>query len=287
MRLKRVLIPIILLLVSWSCSKQELQINSGNTAPNERPITLELKKNYINRAYISLLGRKSLPSEEDHHLNRMGESADLNSRRSVISSILSKTDFVYNSFNVQSGDLLGGVDTSLVFDNLRDLYDLLPGSSGPTRDYYLREIARLESLTAVFEGMLKDSLGLKHLHQRMVNTEYYDDINMGTENFVVSCFQNFLFRYPSNIELENSKDMINGSQSILFLQAGSSKAEFIDIFFNSQEYFEGQVRYYYQRYLFREPSTYESQRDASQYASDEDYKAFLISIFSSDEYFFN
>ena len=89
------------------------------------------------------------------------------------------------------------------------------------------------------------------------------------------------------MELDQASDMVHGFSAILFLQVGSHKEDFLEIFFSSPEYFEGQIRYYYQRFLFREPSTYESQRDASTYAANEDFKAFLMSILSSDEYFYN
>lgn len=284
--LKRISL-ILLLLLCWGCTKQEVKLNDGNTAPNERPITQELKKNYINRLYIGLLGRKSLSSEEQAGLQILGTDASRSDRRWLIASILDQSDFVYNLFNTQSADLIAGIDTNIIQDDIADIQRNLLVVTGDVRDYYLNQLYRLEALNEIFPALLKDSLGLKEMHQRMVNTPYYDDLNMGTENFVVSCFQSFFSRYPTNVELENASDMVEGVSAILFLQGGSHKEDFIDIFFNSNEYFEGQVRYYYQKFLFREPSTFESQRDADLYRADEDFKNFMLTLLSSDEYFYN
>lgn len=278
---------ILLCFFFLACTKQEIKLNDGNTAPNERPITLELKKNYINRLYIGLLGRKSLNSEEQAGLQILDTEASRSDRRWLIASIIEQEDFVYNLFNTQSSDILAGIDTSVIDDDIAEIQRNLMFVSGGVRDYYLTQLARLEALNAVFPAMLNDSLGLKEMHQRMVNTPYYDDLNMGTENFVVSCFQSFFSRYPTNVELENASDMVDGVSAILFLEAGNHKEDFIHIFFNSNEYFEGQVRYYYQKFLFREPSTFESQRDADLYRADEDFKNFLLILLSSDEYFYN
>lgn len=285
--MKRISLLSLCLLIILSCTKQELKLNDGNIAPNERPITQELKKNYINRLYIGLLGRKSLSSEEQAGLQILDSDANRSDRRWLIASIVDQPEFVYNLFNTQSSELIAAIDTGTIADDIADVQRNLAFASGDLRDYYLAQLYRLQALEDIFPALLADSLGLKELHQRMVNTPYYDDLNMGTENFIVSCFQSFFSRYPTNVELGNASDMVDGVSAILFLEAGSHKEDFIDIFFNSNEYFEGQVRNYYQKFLFREPSTFESQRDADLYRADENFKNFLLILLSSDEYFYN
>ena len=110
---------------------------------------------------------------------------------------------------------------------------------------------------------------------------------MGTENFVVATFQNFLFRYPTNVELDNAKTMVDGLPASLFLLSGNSKADFIDIFFDSDDYFEGQVISLYHKYLFRDPDTEEMYRLTTEYFQSHNYQDLQLSILTSDEYFFN
>ena len=112
---------------------------------------------------------------------------------------------------------------------------------------------------------------------------------MGTENFVVSMFQNYFSRYPSSSELTNSKQMIdydpNATTSpVVFLQLGSSKNDFINIFFNYREFYEGMVRIQYSRFLFREPLTEEMASLTSSFKNSRDFKALQSYILSSDEY---
>lgn len=108
---------------------------------------------------------------------------------------------------------------------------------------------------------------------------------MGSENFVVSVFDHFLYRYPTQFALDASKRMVEGFQDVLFLQNGSNKEDFLDIFFNSDAYAEGQVRYVYLNYLFREPTTAELQSEKARYPLDYDFKALQARVLTSDEYF--
>ena len=107
---------------------------------------------------------------------------------------------------------------------------------------------------------------------------------MGTENFVVSMFQNFLYRYPTAEELVQSKLIVDGFEGVVFLETGVVKDDFINIFFGCNNYFEGQVRDLYLKYLFREPTSVEMSDKASIYKNSLDYKALQKAILSMDEY---
>ena len=122
------------------------------------------------------------------------------------------------------------------------------------------------------------------LQQRCAYNYFYDQINMGTENFVVSMFQNFLYRYPTDDELTQSKQIVDGFEGVVFLQTGHTKDDFLTIFFGCNNFFEGQVRDLYLRYLFREPTSVEMSDKASIYKNSLDYKALQKSILASNEY---
>ena len=107
---------------------------------------------------------------------------------------------------------------------------------------------------------------------------------MGTENFVVSMFQHFLYRYPTDDELTQSKQIVDGFEGVVFLQTGHIKDDFLNIFFGCNNYFEGQVRDLYMRYLFREPTSVEMSDKAASYKKSLNYKALQKEILSTNEY---
>ena len=78
--------------------------------------------------------------------------------------------------------------------------------------------------------------------------------------------------------------MVDGFEDVIFLQTGYDKDDFITIFFDANNYFEGQVRDLYLRYLFREPTSVEMSDKASAYKNSLNYKQLQKDILSTDEY---
>jgi hypothetical protein len=142
-------------------------------------------------------------------------------------------------------------------------------------EFILNGAEKLEDQTSTWEEM----------ELAACNTYIYDDINMGTENFVVSVFQSLLNRYPTNQELESGKDMVNGRPSVLFLQQGSTKNDFLSIFFSARSYYEGQVTLLFQENIFRMPNTSELMEYTNFYIEKKNYETLLLEILSSSAYF--
>jgi hypothetical protein len=141
----------------------------------------------------------------------------------------------------------------------------------------------------VADDLRSGAIDYVDLHKLVVNNFIYDQVNMGTENFVVSAFQNYLMRYPTTPELTSAKQMIEydpqaTTSPVLFLQLGSSKDDFLSIFFDCAEFYEGQVRTQFMRFLFREPKTEEMAAQTSLYKTSHDFKALQRYILSSNEY---
>ena len=51
----------------------------------------------------------------------------------------------------------------------------------------------------------------------------------------------FLSRYPTEDEEKRSIEMVDGFGTVIFGKEGSSKGDFITLFFDSDDYLEGQV----------------------------------------------
>ncbi|MBL0102548.1 MAG: hypothetical protein IPP51_01480 [Bacteroidetes bacterium] len=118
----------------------------------------------------------------------------------------------------------------------------------------------------------------------MCNNYLYDQINMGSANFVNYSFQNLINRNATISELANGITMVEGNNSILFLQTGSSKVDFLNILTNSSSYYEAQVVFAYQRYLQRTPNTLEMADGTQTFQSTGDFIQVLKSILSTNEF---
>lgn len=287
MRYMKILSTILLTLFLLGCSKYEIEKIEGNTPPIEQIVTEELRESYVNRIYITLAGRKATPQEFEAGINQLGEKAEAEDRRKFIQSIFTLSEYFHEMYKVARGDYLEGVDTATIGDDYRLAVWALQNAMGNEREYWLMVEAQLGPMVQISEQLLNDEIDIREVHRRAVNNIYYDDINMGSENYVVATFQNFLFRYPTNVELENAKQMVDGFPSSVFLETGGSRDDFINIFFDTDDYYEGQVINLYRKYLFRDPETEEMVELTKEYQGTGDYQALQTTILTNDEYFFN
>ncbi len=279
--------PCILIITLVSCSKYEIETISGNKPPDEVVVTTDMKEAYVNRLFITLLGRKATPDEFSSSLAILGLSATTEARGKLIDSIALQHEYLHQLYDIARADYLESVDTAVISADYDEAITAVMNATGNAREYWLDRVERIGALYRIPRQLDSNIIDIIEVHRRIVNNPYYDAINMGTENFVVSCFQNFLFRYPTNLELEQCSKMVDGFPASLFFQAGSSKQDYLNIFFDSDDYFEGQVFNLYRKYLFRSPLTSEAVVLMASYKNDKDYLNLQKEILSSDEYFFN
>jgi len=122
------------------------------------------------------------------------------------------------------------------------------------------------------------------VYKRCVNNYFYDQINMGTQNFILSLFETFCGRYPTKSELAAATRMVDGQSSIAFFEEGGSKADFINIFFRSNDYYEGQVYLIFRAYLYRRPTQTEMTKLAADFRATNNLKTLQKYVLSLDEY---
>ena len=96
--MKKVLFLFSILIIA-SCSKVEEVVVNGNIIPPDTTIENTTIDNYINKLYISTIGREPTTIEFDADFEIL-RAANLNqqSREVVIASILSKTEYHNNLF---------------------------------------------------------------------------------------------------------------------------------------------------------------------------------------------
>ena len=282
--MKKLLFLFSVLIIS-SCNKIEDVIVGDNTLPPDNTIENTTIETYINKLYISTIGREPIETEFTTDFTTLRE-ADVSqeSREIVIDGILNKDEYYNNLFKLECEHLLLGLDTADINLNIYVLTGLRDMAQGLELLYIEDALERMLKLQEVLPGLGDGTISNMEMHKRMVNNNMYDEINMGTENFVISMFQSFMQRYPTTSELENGKLMVNDNNSSVFFIPGNGKEDFINIFIESDEYFTGQTNILFNRYLFRDPTSEESINYSLDYINSQDYKLLQRRILSTNEF---
>jgi hypothetical protein len=281
-----IILQAIILLFIASCTKTKEIIVSGNQAPDDPTIENVIIENYVIKLYISLFGREPVEEEFDYAFNLLRDN-ELNkeARDKIADELLNDEEYYMNLYVLIFKDILPEKDTTVFTEALKIINNKLENAMDPNfiadLEYELNRLLLAREMPLLFT---KQEIDIKEVYKRMVNNEVYDEINMGTENFVISLFDFFLHRYPTVDELENSKNIVDDKSDIIFLQYGSSKDDFLDIFFSSNEFLEGQVIYLYNKHLYRDPDTEEMAELTYIYHQNGDFNELQKYIFTLDEY---
>lgn len=275
-----------------SCGDSSEKVIPGNIAPPDPTVSTVTKENYINRTYISLLGRKASDVEFQNAITLLNRNnASISDRNDLLDNIIDQDEYVDRLYELARADLLNNVDTVTISDFIYLLEDQLERETDPfVIDLINIEIGNFMNLRAIPEGLKNGGIDVAEMHKRCLDNLIYDEINMGTENYVLSAFQNLLGRSPTSAvgvetsELESSKTMVDGFQAVLFLKAGDSQQDFLDIMVEANDYFEAQVIQQYNRFLFRDPTSEEMRDLAIKYKSSASYAQMQKEILSLDEY---
>lgn len=273
------------LLIS-SCTKYEVKTIEGNTPPPDNTIPSSLQVGFINKAYISILGREP-DTDEYNSAKSVLDQAEFSesSRKEVVNQILTNDEFYDREFEIYRNDLLNSTDTIQITD-LINTFEFLLTSPAYEAQWPLIEVelTRLQALRDVPTGLKNGTVSLKEMQRRCIDNNFFDQINMGSLNFVLAVFQHLLLRNPTEFELSEGVKIVDGFNGILFLQIAQSKIEFENIFFNSDAYYEGQVKLNFYRFLLRMPNSEETAYYTNMLKANSDYKSFLAEILSGDEY---
>ncbi|MFN8285300.1 MAG: hypothetical protein U0V74_01030 [Chitinophagales bacterium] len=282
-KLVLLLLPVLFIA---ACNKTEEVVIKDNIPPPDHTIDSTVIEIYVNKAYINILGREPIGNEKQDGISLLKQDNFSKTRREqFVNTLFANPEYNINLLRVARNEYLRGLDSLEVAGQIYLFQQLLlQPQYAPFYDVINKEIARLQSWQQSSHDLTAGTLDYKGLLKRSINNYFYDQINMGTENFVVSTYQNFLFRYPSDAELAAGKTMVDGGVSVVFLQQGQNKDDYIQIFFDSDDYYEGQVRYMFTKYLFREPTDGEIAFYSGTYKTTGDYQKLGVAVFSMDEY---
>jgi len=274
------------LLLIAGCTKKEERIVPGNIAPPDYTIPNSLKINFINKLYIGLLGREPEATELSAAKTLLNAANfSKTSRAILIETVLSNSIFYDREYELMRSDLLNSTDTIEVNDFIETLEIFL---SSP--DYEAQwpaiqaELDKLILLKNVPENLKNGNISIRKMQEIGCNNFFFDQINMGSLNFVIATFQHLLLRNPTAFESEEGVKLTDGFSGTLFLNTGNSKADYFSIFFNSSDYCEGQVKLLFTRFLFRLPTSEEAVYFTNLFKAEFNYKNLIKEILSTDEY---
>jgi hypothetical protein len=270
----------------FSCSKEPTELIPNNVAPPDYTVDRVNKENYINKLYISMLGREPNTDEFNSARDLLGDGVTQESREILVENVQAKEEYYDNMFNIIRQDLINGVDTNQIREDYIDGFEeALENSDDPFEIQEIEEgLVKLYLLYNSTDDLKANTATITEIQVRCVNNFIYDEINMGSFNYVVSIYQNFLHRYPTEYEIENGVKMLDDEQAVCFGGNGNSKSDFNTLFFNHDGYYEGQVINIYNRILFRNPSSSESYELTTLFKSNKDYKELQKRILITDEY---
>jgi len=283
-----------LFLLIFSCKKEEKidhqnLIVSGNTPPLYNGIPTILVDNYINKMNIDLIGLKPDEITREERVSYLEENdLSIEAREKVIDDILELDEYHNRLFQINSDLLLNGMNYDEVesvhteYIAIRDFLYLNGDTfTGQIIDH---ELIKLQLVLDAKDQYRNGDITLNEYFKRMCYNLIYEEINMGSENFVISCFENFYKRYPTVGELENGVAMVDGQTSRLLLKEGKNKVDFLDILISNSEFFQGRVLDAFRSLLLRDPISQELSEVTEKFITTDDYKNVQKDIAKTDEY---
>ncbi len=290
---------VLLLGLSWiqfSCKKDPITrevhgdtIIGGNTIPNYTGVpTLDIKL-YVNKLYVDLLGRQATSSELNTHINNLIQSNLSTVARTVIVEQLMQDSLFYRRlFETTSDDYINGTGTSAIQDqidffNYLAYFDSLNGNPY-SAIYYGNENDKMFKVLNAASDLKNSSITINEFYFRFLNNYFYDQVNMGTENFVKGSFDDLFRRAPNTAELEAGIKMVDNQSSTLFLESGSNKGDYMNIVTTTEAFYEGLTRKYYQQFLLRNATSQEIYAGINLIKPSGDYKSLQKQILISFEY---
>lgn len=264
-------------------------IIDDNTPPPYNEVTTVQIQNYINKLYIDLIGREPLQQELNDDTNLLkNNNLSLESRLQLLNQLMSNPLYYDRFFDIYSTAYLNGTSygdiTTQQFIFTSQKEDAEQVGNYALAQYLQIEIDKLIDLRKSRDDYESGAITVNEFMQRFIYNYFYDEINMGSENYVLSCFENFLKRFPTESERLSGIVMVDGFSAQLLLSDGSSKKDFTEIITTTPGFYEGLAIDIYQQLLARNPDSEEMNDATLQLSEDPNYQAIQQTVMVSVEY---
>ncbi len=282
---------IFALVFLFSCKKEvhEDLIIWGNTPPPYSGMSSAELQSLVNKIYIDLIGRGPTPQELTAFID-MWKTDGLTkpALESQVSAIQQTGPYFRNLDVLFWAKCLNATD-SLTLESEIYLYNYLIDIAlivGDTALAYFYEPVRddLLNLQAGASDWQNGEIGVDEYLARIIHNVIYDNVNMGSENYVLATFENLYFRKPTDYELIQGIYIVDGVSGFLFLQDGNSKRDFVYIATHSPPFSEGLVLEAYRHLLGRRPNSSEMIAGLEALGFPSDYPALQRAIITGSDY---
>jgi len=283
------------------CQNDDVVTIPDNEPPQGQYVSTVQIENYIQRCFIDLLGREALTEEMDFYFNLLKTNELSNESRDAMLIDLQR-DTTYREgdssyrhaysqriYSLGKGRMIESVENDYIYQEMGQLQNDLTGAinnGDSSLTAFFRE--RIQDAQAVLDIPRDYRLGIlamDSMHVRLMDNLVYDQINMGTFNFVISAFDNLLYRYPTDAEYEAGYAMVEDNTSgVLMGQVGTNRGDFIRIMTEGQAFYQGMIIWTFKTLLLRDPTPNEISYYMASYFTDKDFEKLQRAIMSTDEY---
>ncbi|MEM7660460.1 MAG: hypothetical protein AAF399_30435, partial [Bacteroidota bacterium] len=164
-------LPMLLL---FACGEAgEIIVIPDNTAPPDVGVAEVVKENYLNKLYISLLGRKATEAEFSAGMNLLNRNNTAAAeRQELIGQILADPGYAQRTYDQARVEILNNLDTAEVSQQIGIYYQLLADPQyADFQELILAEIGRMEAVQNIPVDLLNGQLDRRGMHFRCVESQ--------------------------------------------------------------------------------------------------------------------
>src|SRR5579872_4343489 len=172
-------IVALFVLVS-ACTKTDNVTITGNTPPPDHTIDSSTLLIYVNKAYINMLGRKPVGTEQSSAMAMLRmHNYPVTDRQQFIQTLFAKPEYNKNLYFVANNQYLRGTDSgTIVQDIFMFNYFLTQPQYSIYYSQFTYEVGRLDTLQNTLNYMNAGTMDYRGMLTRMANNYVYDQINM-------------------------------------------------------------------------------------------------------------
>jgi hypothetical protein len=283
------------------CKKSENITVDGNIPPDYKSVPTIKVENYVNRLFIDLLGREATNAERIARTQYLRDNElSIESRETIIAELqhdttyhvgdssyrhaycqriydISKARFLEGASDPDIGQFIGNLEFAIA------IYRLEGDSVGVFSA--MAEKAKYEDVLLSKRRLRIGEITYAEMASAMIDNSIYDQINMGSFNFVNAAFDDLYTRTPTNEEFTRSYDVIDKNlPRDIFGMSASNKKEFLLAMTTTSEFYEAQIRWIYYVLLQRDATSQEVINLFDNYAKTKDMSTVQLQILKTDEY---
>ncbi len=247
-----------------ACSRTEPQdyIVQGNTPPAYNGVSTAELNVYATKVYIDLLGRGPTSGEREAFVQEWRDRAGTGEGIDALLTSIQQTGAAYRNLDLSFREkFLNGTDSVVVAERIaitQNTYDNLLSTGDTLTALFVAELlAQYQDLQNALDDLRSGQIDWSQYVVRHLNNGVFTEINMGSENYALACFEDLFFRQPTTYELDASVSMIDGTGAFLFLEYGDSRADFNRIVTSGGPFSEALALEVFTALLGRRPETAE------------------------------